>query len=121
MKKWSLYIIKKIALIILLGLMALVLYSSRLIGFIAESIEILTSKAFVSFGWASIVPSPSQSFEGAKFDDSDIDIMASKVSTESTINQIADKFDISYRQAKKIKDRINEINLQPDIRSSYTA
>lgn len=106
---------------LLLVVMAGVLYLSKLIGFIAESIEILTSKAFVSMGWANVVPTPSQSFEGAKFDDSAIEIMASKVSAESTINEIADKFQISYRQAKKIKDRINEIASQPDIRSSYTA
>lgn len=56
-----------------------------------------------------------------KFSEDDLNVMTQKIRTENlTIIQIQERFNISYRQAKKIKDRLNILQNSPAIHQMAT-
>jgi len=62
------------------------------------------------------VPEENQNEYEPKFSEDDLNIMTQKVRSENlTIIQIQERFNISYRQAKKVKDRLNILQNAPDI------
>ena len=83
-----------------------VYFSSKAVVYIFGSIECVTSDICLRFGWVYFLQNPEP--VGAEmiptFNDDELKLMVQKIkNTSMTIQEIADHFSISYRQARKVK------------------
>lgn len=99
------------------------LFSSKIIvsmlGVLIEMLESICLK----WGLVYFISTPENeaelSFE-PRFTDNEIMVMAKKTPLNiDTIEKIKNHFNVSYRQAKKIKDKISDLQNSPDIHSIY--
>lgn len=109
----------------LLFIMAVIfgVYFCQAVLFIFEWLLRLLEFTAQRFNLFQVVREPEESEEPyqAKFEPPAIDLMAKKIQhIDPTISQIQEKYHISYRQAKKVKDRLNILQNAPDIHSAYT-
>lgn len=100
----------------------LTLYIARalkiMFGWIESVLEFICLKANI----LTVISTPDENIveNEAKYTENDVKIMANKLPENiETISDISSFYNISYRQAKKIKDYMNILQNSPDIHNQY--
>jgi len=107
--------------------MALVVtyFTAKIIRNILEFTEDVLQKACIAMGAFVVVETNAEKGEHIvepMFDDLEIKAFAKKLPKNiETIGEIQDFYGISYRQARKIKSTLDDLQNAPNIRQTYSA
>lgn len=103
--------------------MVLTYFLVKVLRNIVEFLEDILQKGCIALGAFVVVDTPSEKGEHIvepMFDDTELKAFAKKLPKNiQTINEIQEFYGVSYRQARKIKSTLDELENAPNIRQMY--